>query len=221
LENENQRIDKMSSDSILNRIDSMLGKKKKEELPTEPLTRITTPEYFELTNIISKSIKEQSLQIHELKEAILLNNEKQSENIIELNTIIEKISSLPQISTKVINANNIKSNNIYTIIKKTGTGNIRDIIISVKNNFYLSIKADNTELFNMYSFDELTKLAELSSNILTKTNNEIKTLSIKNISFNSSIDIYITSDVNIKSNTIIDIYKSYCMYDIKDQINRR
>jgi len=198
----------MSSDSILDRIDSMLGKKKKEELPTEPLTHITTPEYFELTNIISKSIKEQSLQISELKEAILINSEAQSENIKELNRIIKDVS-LPQTSTKVINASNIKAKNIYTIIKKTGTGKIREVIISTKTDFKLYIKADTTELFNMYSFDDLSEISDLSNNISTRTKNELRTLAIKDISFNKSIEIYISSE------STIEISKSYCIYDIR------
>jgi len=198
----------MPTDSILDRIDNMLGKKKKEEPPTEPLTRITTPEYFELTNIISKSIREQSLQIAELKTAILINSEAQSENIKELNKIIKEVS-LPQTSTKVINANNIKAKNIYTIIKKTGTGKIREVIISTRTDFKLYIKSDTTELFNMYSFDDLSEISDLSNNISTRSKGELRTLAIKDISFNKSIEIYISSE------STIEISKSYCIYDIK------
>lgn len=196
----------MQSD-ILDRIDNMLGKKKKPETE-EPHNYTIHPEYSELINVTSRSIKEQSSQINELKTAILINNKNQLDNIKELSRIIKDVS-LPLTTTKVINASGIKAKNIYTIIKKAGTGKIREAIISTKNNFNLYIKADNTELFNMYSFNDLSEISELSNNILTREKNKIKTLAIKDINFNKSIEISITSD------DTIDIIKVYCIYDIK------
>ena len=197
----------MSSESILNRIDSMLSKKKKEE-PIEKPNDTTHPEYSELINVTSKTIKEQSSQIAELKTAILTNSKNQLDNIKELSRIIKDVS-LPLTSTKIIKVSDVKARNIYTIIKKAGTGKIREVIISTRNNFYLYIKADNTELFNMYSFEDLSEISELSNNISTREKNEIKTLAIKDISFNKSIEISITSD------SIININKVYCIYDIR------
>lgn len=191
---------------ILDRIDTMLGKKKKEDIIEKQ--NYQHHEYSELLNITSKSIKEQSTQIDELKTAILINSKNQLDNINELSRIIKDLS-IPTTTTKVITASNIKAKNIYTIIKKTGTGKIREAIISTKNNFNLYIKSDSTELFNMYSFENLSELSDLSNNILTREKNKIKTLAIKDISFTKSIEIYITSD------NMIDITKIYCIYDIR------
>lgn len=188
-----------------------IDKLEDEKKTHDNLEKITNTLILTIYNLISKT--------QELKSSIDSLNLTATQSLkssINLTTENQKTTKTYTTSTRVINITNINLNNSYTILRKKGSGIIRELKIISKSKYNIFIKLDKTEIFNTNSsFDDLILISKDSDNIIINersdnNGNKLYITTIKNISFIEYIEAAINFNGNITINNI------FCIYDIKE-----